>query len=92
MQTQTAEEAIQDLIDRVADMNLQQGIENTLDAKLSLVQQALADVNQNNDAAAIHALESFIDEVEAQRGIKITNAQADKLIASVQAIINLLSS
>ena len=35
----------------------------------------------------INALQAFINSVEAQRGIHITEADADALIASAQAII-----
>jgi hypothetical protein len=46
---------------------------------------ALGDANVNNDAAACNSLD-FINAVEAQRGNKITNSQADQLIASAQEI------
>lgn len=71
-------------------MKIQQGIENSLDAKLDAAQQALSDVNQNNNQAAINSLQAFISAVEAQRGNQITNQQADILIAAAQAIINSL--
>jgi len=48
-------------------------------------------VNTNNDVAAINTLEAFIAAVEAQRGNKISEADADDLIASAQEIIELLS-
>lgn len=87
----TPEEAIQDLIDTVESFNLQQGIENSLDAKLDAALQALEDLNDNNDVAAINALEAFINAVEAQRGNKLTDAQADELVEKAQAIISSLS-
>ena len=43
-------------------------------------------------AAAINSLEAFINAVEAQRGNKIPEADADTLIAAVQQIIDLLMS
>lgn len=89
---QTPAEAIQDLIDTVGEFNLQQGIDNSLDAKLDAALQALGDINQNNDVAAINSLQSFINAVEAQRGNQITNEQADKLVARAQAIIDSLST
>ena len=85
-------EAIEDLIATVVSLNLQQGIENALDAKLGAVIQALDDVNQNNDVSAINMLNALIQNVEAQRGISLTDAQADQLIADAQATIDLLSS
>ena len=48
-------------------------------------------MNQNNDVAAINSLEAFINAVEAQRGTKIAEADADDLVAAAQAIIDALS-
>jgi parallel beta-helix repeat protein len=79
------------LIDTVAEMNLQQGIDNSLDAKLDAAFNALDDVNQNNDVAAINSLNAFINAVEAQRGVKITSEQADILIADANYIISQLN-
>jgi predicted outer membrane repeat protein len=76
----------------VIALNLQQGIENGLDAKLDAAMQALEDVNENNDVAAINTLEAFINAIEAQRGNKIPEADADALIADVLEIIELLSA
>jgi uncharacterized delta-60 repeat protein len=83
--------AIQQLIIQVIGLNLQQGIENGLDAKLDAAVQALDDINQNNDTAAIQVLGAFITAVEGQRGNKISEADADDLIATAQAIIAVLS-
>ena len=83
---------IEDLQIMVIDLNLQQGIANSLDAKLQTVEQALADLNENNDIAAINALGAFINAVEAQRGKKISEQDADELIAAVQAIIIAIES
>ncbi len=52
---------------------------------------ALEDENENNDAAAVNTLEAFINAVEAQRGKKIPEAEADALIAAAQEIIEQLS-
>jgi hypothetical protein len=82
--------AILDLIDTVEALNLQQGIDNGLDAKLDAAFNALDDVNNNNDVAAINSLNAFINAVEAQRGNKITDEQADILIADATDIIYLL--
>ncbi len=82
---------IGDLVDTVTAMNLQQGIDNSLDAKLDAALGALEDANQNNDASAVNKLQAFINEVEAQRDNKITNEQADELHDAAQAIIDLLN-
>jgi hypothetical protein len=84
-------QAILDLIDTVEEMNLQQGIDNSLDAKLDAALNALDDINQNNDAAAINSLNAFKNAVEAQRDNKLTNEQADELIAEADRIIAMLS-
>ena len=86
----TTEPTIQDLIDLVEAMNLQQGIDNSLDAKLANTQAAL-DAERNNDIqVASNLLQSFINEVEAQRGNKITDTQADELILFAQNLISII--
>jgi hypothetical protein len=79
------------LINDVVALNLHQGIENSLDVKLSVVMKTLDDLKDNNDVAAINALGAFIDEVEAQSGKKITIEDANDLIDKAQVIIDLLS-
>ncbi len=76
----------------VIALNLQQGISNSLDVKLEAAMQALDDINENNDVAAINTLEAFMNAVEAQRGNKISEADADALIAKVLEIIDLLTA
>ena len=83
--------AIEDLALAVIEMNLQNGIANSLDSKLDTALNALIDANFNNDGAACNSLAAFINAVEAQRGNKLTNAQADQLIASAQEIQALLN-
>ncbi len=61
-----------------------------MDTKLDAVQNALDDVNENNDVAAINALEAFINAVEAQSGKKLDPGDAADLIAAAQGIIDLL--
>jgi hypothetical protein len=68
-------------------LNLQNGIENSLDAKLDAALQALDDINANNDAAAINAINAFINAVDAQRGNKIGEDDADDLIDAANNII-----
>ncbi|MEJ2750605.1 MAG: NosD domain-containing protein [Anaerolineae bacterium] len=81
---------IMDLIGDAATLNLQQGINNSLDAKLDAALKALDDVNQNNNVAAINALYAFINAVEAQSGNKISEEDADGLIAAAEVIIAML--
>jgi len=83
-------ELLVDLAQNVVDLDLPQGIENSLVAKLDSALKVLEDVNENNDGAAINSLEAFINAVEAQKGKKISEADADALIANVLEIIDLL--
>jgi hypothetical protein len=59
-----------------------------LDAALD----SLQDLNENNDGAAINKLHSFINAVNAQRGNKISEADADRLIAAAQGVIDQLTN
>ena len=78
--------AIEDLALTVMTMNLQNGIENRLDSKQDAALIALEDVNSNSNGAACNTLQAFINAVEAQRGDKLADAQADQLIADAQEI------
>jgi hypothetical protein len=81
---------IPDLIARVQEMNLQQGIENSLDAKLSGAQDALNAENGGLHETAVNKLNAVINEVEAQRGNKLTPTQADELHAFATNLIKLI--
>lgn len=87
----TSEELIANVVSMVIELNLQQGISNALDRKLDNVLNVLEEVNTNNDASAINTLYAFIYSVEAQRGNKISDADADDLIVAAQAIIDRLT-
>lgn len=76
------------LIDQVADLNLENGIDNSLDGKIESSVQALTDLNTNNDVAAANKLVAFVNHVEAQRGNMISDADADRLVGSAVKIIN----
>ncbi len=88
----TPEQAINNTIDTVQTFNLQQGISNSLDSKLSAAVNSLNDINTHNDAAAVNSLQAFINAVNAQRGNKITVAQADALISQANALIAYLNN
>ena len=79
------------LIDKVAELNHHQGIINSLDAKLDAALNALDDVNENNDVAAVNSLQAFISAVEAQRNKKISSDDADILVEEALVIISLLT-
>lgn len=86
----TPESAIENLIAHVESMNLQQGIDNSLDTKLTSASDALEALNADQRNDAVNKLNAFINEVEAQRGKKLTNEQADLLIAAAQEVISLI--
>lgn len=81
---------LEQVIQDVAGLNLHHGIENSLMVKLNGGWQNLTDSNPDNDAAAVHSLQAFVNHVEAQSGKKITAADAEHLVASAQAIIEAL--
>ena len=60
-------ELLAGLIAEVIGLNLNQGIANSLDAKLGSALDALGDMSSNNDQGAINKLGAFINAVEAQR-------------------------
>ena len=87
----TPSEMIEQLISQVISLNLHNGITNSLDSKLENARKALEDVNENNNVAAVNTIKNaFINEVEAQRGDKISESDADVLIAVAYVIINKL--
>jgi hypothetical protein len=70
----------------VEQMNLQQGIENSLDSKLANAQAALAAAQAGDLATACNLLDAFINDVKAQTGKKITLAEANQLILAADRI------
>ena len=84
---QTPAEATQDLILYVLIFDLPQGIENSLVSKL---EAAIKSLDRGRENAAENQLNAFINQVEAQRGKKISEEDADALIAAAQQIIDLL--
>jgi len=77
------------LTEIVTDLDLPAGLENSLISKLDTALKGLEDVNENNDVAAINALQAFINSVAAQQGEKISEALADALIGEANQIIAL---
>jgi hypothetical protein len=82
---------IEYLNNEIDDMELPEGLENSLKAPLKNALKVLEDSNPKNDVGAINALKAFINKIEAQRGKKITDEVADDLIANAQKIIAELS-
>ncbi len=83
------QEANEAFIEHVENMGISHGIENSLTSKL---ESAIVSLDNGNTTAALNQLNSFINQVEAQRGKKLTNEQADQLIAEAQRIIDAVSA
>ena len=83
----TVSTAVVNLIALVESFNLQQGLENSLDTKLANLQAALDASNAGQRQNAINLLQAFLNEVEAQRGKKLTDEQADMLVMEVNRIL-----
>jgi parallel beta-helix repeat protein len=77
MEPWDAVDKIEDLIEDVEDLNLPKGTENSL---LSKLENAIKSINKENYNAAANQLEAFINEVEALKGKKLTDKQADVLM------------
>ena len=73
----------------VESLGLHEGTEQSLLASLEAAQKSL---DKGNTNAAEGQLNAFINKVQAQRGKKITEADADLLIFLAQTILNNISS
>jgi hypothetical protein len=78
-------ESIDLIIEDVEEMDLPQGVEDGL---LAVLEAALNAIETGNERAALRQLQAFMRMIEAFRGIKLTDEQADALIASAQEIID----
>ena len=78
------DEAIESLIADIEGMGLHRGTENSLVAKL---ENALKSLEKGHDEAAVHKLQVFVNAVEARRGKKLTEEQADQLINAAELIV-----
>lgn len=81
---------IEELISNVLALNLEAGISNSLDSKLQNARDALGRAREGDVTAATHMLEACMGSIEAQRGKKLTDQQADELLDSARYIIALL--
>ena len=79
---------IEDLPQVVEDLNLPQGTENSLKDKINNIQNS---IDAGNITTAINQLNAFINQVNALKGKKITDAEADMLIQYATNLINSLS-
>ena len=74
---------VSNLIATVDGFNLQHGIRNSLEVKLS---HALAAIKSNHVAKACKQLDAFIDKAQAKSGKKLTASQANQLIVAAEQI------
>ena len=79
-----------DLIAKVDEINLNNGIPTSIDVKRAAAVRALTDVVDSNNVAAIGALNAFINAVRAQSRTLISVEDADCLIADALAILDLI--
>jgi hypothetical protein len=84
------EQQLEDLAGLVLEVNLSSGLSNALDTKLDTALTALDDANDKNDVATVNSLYAFCSNVSAQRGKKVSEADADQLITDANATIRAL--
>ena len=82
---QTPSQATNSLVNTVNSLSLPSGQASSLNAKL---QNAITSLNSNSNTAAKNQLNAFINQINAQAGKTITQAQATQLIHTAQNIIN----
>jgi hypothetical protein len=75
------------LADTVQGYNLPKGTANTLLQKIAQAQKSLAKGNTN---AAENQLDALLNQINAQRGKKLTNEQADAFVAQALLIMTLI--
>jgi hypothetical protein len=78
---------LEKLVSSLVAMNISGGISNALDSKLQNALDALDRAQAGDNAAASGIMGAFIQSVEAQRGKKLTEAQADELVIAAEAVI-----
>jgi len=83
----TEQDRTQRLIETLETWNLPTGTESSLTSKLKDVLRLLEKGNENG---AVRKLTDFISQAEAMRDNKLTNEQADYLIAEAQKTIDLI--
>jgi hypothetical protein len=79
------ENGFENLIGFIDEMDIHQGTENSLISKLENAYKAYEKGNEN---PVLNLLEAFINEVEAQRGNKLNNQQANQLVYAAQWLID----
>ena len=79
------EEGLLEILTDLPSELISDQIENSL---LSKVENAIKSLEKDKETAAIGQLEAFINQVEAQRGKKISEETADLLISYAENLIS----
>jgi len=85
----TPTQAINELMTIVGGMGLHKGTANSLIAKL---ENAIKALTNGQDHITVNNLNAFINEVEAQKGKKISQVQADELVGYADRIISVINT
>ena len=83
---EVVDDATTDLIDYTASLNLKKGINNALDSKLENAVDAYVGGALGSSTTVVNKLNGYINSVNAQRGKKLTNEEADKLVGDAEYI------
>lgn len=88
----TPEQLLSELADDIEDLLGGGELEESLTAKVENALSALQDDNADNDVSAANRLGAFKNQVEAQRGKQLTDAEADAFIAAANEILDRLGT
>jgi hypothetical protein len=77
---------IADVVANVKALDAKQGIVTSLDAKLQTALDALNSARTGERPSACQKLDAFSNEVQAQAGKSLTQADADRMIADARRI------
>ena len=83
---EVVDNATTDLVDYTASLNLAKGINNSLDSKLENAVDAYVGGALGSSTTVVNKLNGYINSVNAQRGKKLTNEEADKLVGDAEYI------
>lgn len=83
---EVVDDATTDLIDYTASLNLKKGINNALDSKLENAVDAYVGGALGSSTTVVNKLNGYINSVNAQRGKKLTNEEADNLVEEAEYI------
>lgn len=88
----TVTEQLEELASITDVINLDNGIANALDSKLTIITDAWVAENADMRNDVLNKIASFVNAVEAQRGKKIAESDADVLVAAAGDIADLILS